>query len=189
MQITLSQNEKRLCEFIARERKQANRKVDPRDIIAEHGLDPWYVECEGVMSELAFCRAMDKYPDEIFEVGCRSAAKGEDRGDATINGICIDVKSTKYQSGQLLCVKRNPSIDLIVLMTGEKGCYRLAGGMWAEDMYEDWRYGTTDKIPYPCFKATQAELLPPKKVMEILNHTSFAKPTPVDAQAFDWTKP
>lgn len=189
MKIKLSENEIRLCEFIAKQRRESNRAANVHDSIKERGSDPWHLECEGVMSELAFSLAMDKYPTEIFLTDIRSAANGEDRGDVTINGICIDVKSTKYRSGQLLCVKRNPSIDLIVLLIGEKGSYELSGGMWAKDIYQEHRYGTTNKIPYPCYKASQEELLTTEQVLDIISHTSSSKANPESAPAFDWSLP
>lgn len=189
MQVTLSETEKQICNYLAVLRKSNNRKAQPFDKIVADGLDPEYVEREGVMSELAFCKIMDRFPDQVLIIGHRSASKGEDNGDLTANGICVDVKTTKHQKGQLLAVKKNPAIDLIVLMTGENGCYRLAGGMWAEDLYQERRYGIPEKMYRPCYSALQEELITPKNVLKVLNHTSSSTTSPGTLPVVDLTKP
>ena len=98
----------------------------------------------------------------------RSAKNNEDDGDVTINGICIDVKTTKHQTGRLCAMSSNPSIDLLVMMVGENGYYRLAGGMPAEDMYRSNRWGIPSGMKSPCYSAVQEELMTPKQVFDFL---------------------
>lgn len=168
MIVELSPTEIQLCTELAKLRKTANRKAQAHDQIQAAGLDPTYIEREGVLSELAFCKLVNAYPDQVFSIGHRSAKNNEDDGDVTVNGICIDVKSTKHQSGRLCAVSANPSIDLIVMMVGEKGYYRFAGGLPAEDMYLKSRWGTPSGMHSPCYSAVQQELMTPKQVFDYL---------------------
>jgi hypothetical protein len=168
MIINLSEVEKELCNYLAVLRKKGNRAVNPVDAVAEFGLEADYVEREGVMSELAFCQLANVYPDQVFSIGHRSATKGEDDGDLTVNGICIDVKTTKHQTGRLVSFRKNPSVDLIVLMTGEEGCYRFVGGMQSEDMYQSYRWGIPNGMKQKCFSAVQQELMTAKQVMDYI---------------------
>ena len=171
MQATLSAVEKEIAKYLATQRKKANRQVNPRDHVQEFGLEANYIEQEGVMSEIAFCKMFNIYPEQALEIGFRSATAGQDNGDAIINGICIDVKTTKHQKGQLVCFRKNPAVDLVVLLTGERGCYRLAGGMFSEDIYVNRRWGIPDKMRQYCYSAVQEELLTPAQVQSyILRH-------------------
>lgn len=170
MIVELTPTEIQLCTDLANLRKETNRKVQPNDRVERFGLDADYVEREGVLSELAFCKLVNSYPNEVFSIGHRSASKGEDDGDATVNGLCIDVKATKHQKGQLVSFRKNPAIDLIVLMIGENGYYRLAGGIWSQDMYQSSRWGVPEKMRQPCYSARQEELLLPKQLFDLFSN-------------------
>lgn len=168
MIVELTPYEIQLCTLIAGWRKSVNRKAQPHEQMTGWGLDPNYIEREGVLSELAFCKLANIYPDQVFEIGHRSAKNQEDKGDATVNGFCIDVKTTKHQKGRMCAVSINPSIDFVVMMVGEKGYYRFAGGLPAEDIYKKNRWGVPEKMSRPCFSATQEELMTPKQVFNYL---------------------
>lgn len=171
MKIELTKYERDFCKMIASLRTSTNRAITPENFAANTGVDPNFIEIEGVMSELAFFKLLDIFPGRIMDTEPRSASKGQDPGDMTVNGYNIDVKATKHQDGQLLSRIKNPNVDLVVLMLGQKGCYRFGGGMWSEDLYQPWRYGMEEKFPQPCFSAPQWELLTPRRVLSILNHT------------------
>ena len=168
MIVELTPEEIQICTLLAGWRKAANRKAQPYDRIKADGLDPSYVEREGVLSELAFCKLVNAYPDQVFTIGHRSAKNLEDDGDVTVNGVCIDVKTTKHQQGRLCAVSTNPSIDLVVMMVGEKGYYRFAGGLPAEDLYQKNRWGLPKNMSRPCFSAVQQELMTPKQIFDLL---------------------
>lgn len=168
MKTELTPIEKEVCRYLATQRKQANRQVNPRDYVKEFGLEPSYIEREGVMSEMAFCKMVNVYPEQVLHIGHRSATKGEDDGDVVVNGICIDVKTTKHQTGRLVSFRKNPSVDLIVLMTGENGCYRLAGGIASQDMYQQTRWGIPPKMKQECYSAVQEELMTVKQVFDLI---------------------
>ena len=188
MIITLTNSERDFCNYVAVLRNESNRRVTAENPVVKSGVEPEYAEREGVMSELAFCKLMNVFPAEFFDVSPRSATKGEDAGDVTINDHVIDVKTTKYKAGKLLSKRKNPAIDIVVLMIGENGSYRLKGGMTASELYEDWRYNRF-KMPTPCFAASQAELMSVQDVMSFISHTSLSKANPENAPAFDWSLP
>ena len=158
----------RLCLFIAKHRQKNNRAVTPINTALASKEDPLYIDTEGVMSELAFCKLINTYPYDIFNVEPRSVAKGEDNGDITFNGFCIDVKVTKYQTGKLISVSKNDAVSLIVMMIGENGTYRLAGGMLSDDMYTDDRYGLPAGFSKPCYWANQGDLIEPNQLLDML---------------------
>jgi len=120
------------------------------------------------MSELAFCKLINTYPYDIFNVQPRSVANNEDNGDLIFNGYCIDVKVTKYQTGKLISVSKNNAVSLIVMMIGEHGTYRLAGGMLSDDMYSDERYGLPAGFSKPCYWAEQIDLIEPSALLDML---------------------
>ena len=83
--VSLNELEKRLAVYIGRQRTAINRTVTS----ANHNLahkDPAKADIEGSMGELAFCKLLNTYPHDVFELSTRSAATGEDYGDVTMNG-------------------------------------------------------------------------------------------------------
>jgi len=97
------------------------------------GVDPIVSDSEGVAGEFAFAQMVNAGDDvwaEIKRIGVTSAAQGTDKGDVTFNGRCIDVKTTKYESGHLLVYAHkldNAQIDGYALLTGYKGHYTYRG--------------------------------------------------------------
>lgn len=166
--IELNTVEKRLCDFIARQRQANNRAITPVNHALASTEDPLYIDREGVMSELAFCKLLNTYPYEIFNVEPRSVAKGEDAGDVLFGDHCIDVKVTKHETGRLVSVSKNPAVTLLAMMIGEHGTYRFVGGMLSDEMYKDERYGTPQGFRKPCYTAKQNELIAPDTVLDFL---------------------
>jgi hypothetical protein len=169
MHTTLNEAEKRLCLFVARSRNAAAREVAPEDALRVSPKDPIFVDYEGAMGELAFSKMLGVYPTEIFEIYHRSSLNGEDPGDLTFNNLVIDVKTTVHKNGRLVSMRKNPAINMFVLMTGQDGEYDLAGGMWSAELYLPSRYGMPPNFRKECYSATQDELLDPKQVMESIS--------------------
>ena len=120
IQITLDDSEKKIAMALARARYANSRKnkLKKTELPKASVLDP---DIEGVMSELALCKYLGVYPDQVFEIGIRSVASGTDRGDIVFDGVCIDVKSTKHANGRLFSMKENEAVDVFVLLTGRRG--------------------------------------------------------------------
>ena len=66
-------------------------------------------DISGLLAELAFCQAMNVWPDLGMSV--RSGSY-----DCLVKGKRIDIKSTHYPDGHLICkTKINPDVDIYVL--------------------------------------------------------------------------
>lgn len=157
IQITLDDSEKKIAMALARARYANSRKnkLKKTELPKASVLDP---DIEGVMSELALCKYLGVYPDQVFEIGIRSVASGTDRGDIIFDGVCIDVKSTKHANGRLFSMKENEAVDVFVLLTGKRGEYTVAGCMSAHDLYRKERWGHHGVFKKPCYAAEQHEL-------------------------------
>ena len=114
-----------------------NRKVASRKTNKE------IVE-SGVLSEIAFCKMMNIYPDFTYHVRKGSA-------DCVIDGVAIDIKTTNLSNGQLLVTPKKEidgGIDLYVLMTGDGKNFTYKGWKNSKDVYDknnlkDLGYGPT----------------------------------------------
>lgn len=102
----------------------------------------------GALSEIAFCKMVNAYPDFSYHPRKGSA-------DCHVNGLAIDVKVTKVDTGQLLVTpkkKIDGGIDLFVLLTGLGRKFTYKGWMFAKDIFQDKNmsdlgYGPTYAIP------------------------------------------
>ena len=151
---------------MARSRNAAAREVAPEDALRASVQDPIFVDYEGAMGELAFSKLLGIYPTEIFEIYHRSSSRGEDPGDLTFNNLVIDVKTTVHKNGRLVSMRKNPAINMFVLVTGK---YEIAGGMWSEDLYLESRYGMPPRFTKQCYSATQEELMTPDQLMQSIS--------------------
>ena len=163
LQLTLDESEKKIAMALARARYANSRKnkLKKTDLPKASVLDP---DIEGVMSELALCKYFGVYPDQVFEIGIRSVNNGTDKGDVVYGDLCIDVKCTKHANGRLFSMKENQAVDLFVLLIGRRGKYRVAGCMYASDLYKDARWGHHGVFKKPCYAAEHHELIPFNKV-------------------------
>ena len=162
MRAELNDLEKEMGEMIARKRYDLNRKNNTKDLAVlgkafNNSID---ADIEGLWAELAFCKVAKIYPDEVFRLGYTSKRKGGDVGDAIINGMHIDVKSTKTETGRLITMQKNALVDSYVLLIGKEGKYRIAGAMESSKLCVPERYGHHKLFRVPCFMATQDELTP-----------------------------
>jgi len=93
----------------------------------------WYqVDGEGVCGEMAFAQLIDAPNSEwekIRTVSAKSVANKSDFGDCVYLGKSIDVKTTKYEFGNLIIVnsKLTNLADAYALMTGFRGVYNFRG--------------------------------------------------------------
>ena len=167
LRLILDESEKRIAMALARARYANSRKkkLKTTDLPKASVLDP---DIEGVMSELALCKYFGVYPELVFEIGVRSVNNGTDRGDIVFDSLCIDVKSTKHNNGRLFSMKEHEAVDLYVLLIGKRGDYRVAGCMYASELYTKERWGYHGVFKKPCYAAEQHELIPFEKVFPTL---------------------
>ena len=167
LRLILDESEKRIAMALARARYANSRKnkLKKTDFPKASVLDP---DIEGVMSELALCKYFGVYPELVFEIGVRSVNNGTDRGDIVFDSLCIDVKSTKHNNGRLFSMKEHEAVDLYVLLIGKRGDYRVAGCMYASELYKKERWGYLGVFKKPCYAAEQHELIPFEKVFPTL---------------------
>jgi hypothetical protein len=153
----LNDAEQRLARYLAQERHAACRAANVTNARRSPAGDE-AVDMEGIGAELAFCRLNNVYPFTDIVV---SGAWPE--VDATLpGGIPVEVKSTVYQTGQLLVPanarKETEAVAVYVLMTGKfPGPYRLAGCMDRRELIKP------DRITNPghgdAYTAKQTDLI------------------------------
>ncbi len=131
MEITLTDEEQRICKWLAKERYKAARKAGVID--ARLDTSGEFLDLNGLGAELIFCKMFNLYPD--LSVGARSG--GYDA--LTKKGYKVDVKTTKYQHGHLLATqkKKNEKTDIYVLMIGDFPTYRFAGFIDKEELFDE----------------------------------------------------
>ncbi len=160
MNIKLNSIEIEIGKSIANKRYAQNRAKNVKNtLLVKTKKEKIALDIEGVLSEMAFCKIAQIYPSEVFDVGVRSKKNGKDAGDAFYEGIAIDVKSTKTQTGRLISMFDNKDVDYYALMIGEEGKYNLVGLMKSKDLCVKERWGHHGVFKKPCFKAEQNELL------------------------------
>ena len=144
--------EQRLAKAVATARHKSNRKNNVKNSRVGNQSD-YQTDLEGIGGEIAFCKTQNVYPDLSIE----PRRSEDDNGDAIVNGLRFDVKTTKHSSGHLLVVPwKKDSADVYALMVGEFPSYRFAGTMPAEELCQenrlkDFGYG-------PSYAASQEEL-------------------------------
>mgnify|MGYP003636256202 FL=1 len=165
--VSLEEPEKRIGMLLAKARYANSRKnkLQKTKLPSISVLEP---DIEGAMSELALCKLLGVYPQTVFEIGIRSAAKGTDTGDVVFGGLTLDAKSTKHKNGKLFCMKENKAVDVYVLMIGHRGEYDIAGCMYAKDLVTPDRWGHHKVFKIPCYAAEQKELLSLEEVFPSL---------------------
>tara|TARA_R100000008_G_C3502309_1_gene124368 strand:- start:53 stop:562 length:510 start_codon:yes stop_codon:yes gene_type:complete len=165
MKAELNELEKEMGEMIAKRRYNLNRKNNVKDlaVLGKAFSNGIHADIEGLWAELAFCKVAKVYPDEVFRLGYTSKRKGGDVGDAIVNNMHIDVKSTKTETGRLITMQKNALVDSYVLLIGKEGKYRIAGAMKSSELCVPERFGHHKLFKVPCFMATQDELTPWEK--------------------------
>lgn len=127
--ITLTDSERQVAEFIAQRRFDSNREKN----ISNNRKGPqsdYETDLEGMASELAAAKALNVWPDLTEEIQVH---------DLTYNGVTIDVKATKYQTGRLIAgrQKKNKACDYYMLLVGECPTYDIKGFAKREDLLSE----------------------------------------------------
>jgi hypothetical protein len=121
-----------------------------------HGFDRqderWQIDVEGVLTEYAAAKALG-FP--YLPV--------TDRRDTELGDIApgIQVRGTKYPSGNLLLHKEDLDDHIFILVTGKYGRYHVRGWLYAREgkRKKFWR-GTPANDRPPCFWVPQSHLNP-----------------------------
>ena len=156
--ITLTPAELRTSAFIGKSR---NKKSRGAGVFDSSVADTHMIDIIGAEAELAFAKLCNLYPKDFMTLDIRSKAKGTDDGDLSIDGVCVDVKTTTHENGMLLSNSKHISgIDLFALMI-KKGedTFQLKGFMLAAELIVEDRFGRADgKLKRPTYVAKQDEL-------------------------------
>lgn len=126
--------EQRLVKTVAALRNEENRRrnIPDRKI---GSADSVSLDVQGFGGELAFSKTFNVYPD-LYVKARRTT---EDRGDVIWSGLCLDVKSTPMDGGDLLVPiwKKSRYVDGYALMTGEFPTYVYRGMVRSEQVFQD----------------------------------------------------
>jgi hypothetical protein len=145
MEVYLSKTEQKLAEYVAKKRYRYNRDNG----IEDGKIGPQSAEMtdlNGIGGELAFCKAMNIYPDI-------TTGDGQPKFDCVIGKSRWDVKTTTYPDGRLLVLptKASKRCEFYALVTGRFPSYKIAGWTSAEEVFHsstlmDLGHGMTHAI-------------------------------------------
>lgn len=130
---TLSDTELDLARKVASLRYGSSREAGVKDakIGSQSNFETDFI---GMCGELAFCKMLNIYPDLAI-------VPGGNGHDCLLDDIRIDVKTTKYKTGQLLSrsTKEYPGIDVFALVTGDPitGEFAFVGWSLADELRSD----------------------------------------------------
>lgn len=126
MIITLTESEQMIVNYVARCRHDANVAKGTYREPKDQTMTAFEVDQQGFGGELAFCKAMNVFPD--LTVFCRSALKGQDNGDCTVQGLRIDVKTSKKATSALWVKEgKKGCADAFALVTGTFPTFTVVG--------------------------------------------------------------
>lgn len=120
MIVSLSDQEMATINILAALRSLTARSANVTDfkISDLNGSD---IDSDGLMAEYAFCKYKNVFPDLIPSPRSGSC-------DAIVNGLKIDIKSTRYKNGRLLVtLKDNPDVDIYILAIIDKNIVTFVG--------------------------------------------------------------
>jgi hypothetical protein len=109
MRVNLTKEELEICRTLGMKRHECARQNNVSD--QQMGdQDPWQIDIDGVVGELCVAKLLNLYPD--LSVSPRAGG-----WDLLSKGQTIDVKSTRYTTGQLLATlkKSHAPCDIYVL--------------------------------------------------------------------------
>ena len=132
MKIKLNIAEQRLAKYLAKKRyENARRRGKPNMKMGEQSDEQ--TDLEGVGAEIAYCKAMNVYPDLETDL---DKLPSEDA--ILANGISVDVKSTTYSNGRLLVTLKKSvgDVDMYVLVTGRFPEYQIIGTTLSENVFK-----------------------------------------------------
>ena len=156
--ISLCTAERKLAHFVARNRNRNNRSFN-RISLKISESDQATVDLEGVCGELAFCKLFNAYPDLDTD-----RPPPHPLFDCMVDGLRIDVKTTRWETGKLIVDARKGrktrGVDYYALMTGQfPGPYTFRGFIARERLIVPSRLGTLAHYQeYQSYIAEQSEL-------------------------------
>jgi hypothetical protein len=119
-QISLTDEEVATINVLASIRSISARNSNVKDM-KRSDLNGVEIDLDGLMAEWAFCKYKNVFPDLV-------ASPRSGTCDAIVNGLRIDVKSTRYKNGRLLVtLKDNPDVDIYVLAIISKNDVTFVG--------------------------------------------------------------
>ena len=121
--VTLNKGEQEIAKKIAKERYESSRAAGVYN--AKKGdQSNEFTDLEGISGEIAFCKMFNVYPDMDSKV----VTQLDDIGDCTYRGYQVDVKTTSYENGKLICATwKNDKVDMYALMVGTFPTYSFRG--------------------------------------------------------------
>jgi hypothetical protein len=131
IKVVLSSSEQELVKHIAPQRTMSNRS---ERIINKRVGDQSdeFTDLNGFGGGLAFCKAMNLYPD--FDI---IAAGGDDLWDAKLpDGRRVDVKTSHYATANLVARKVQDDVDVFVLVRGQLPAYEIVGYATRQELVE-----------------------------------------------------
>lgn len=152
MVITLNLAEQKLATYVGRSRYETCRKLGVKNLkVGDHSNED--TEVQGVGGELAFCRAVNIYPD-------LDTASAKDADCILPGGIKIDVKATPVKDGRLLVPPRAKGrVHAYALVIGWMPEFRIAGWFPSEKVFEKNRLTEINKRG-SVYAVRQIELYP-----------------------------
>lgn len=148
MRVILTDGEIEVCRMIGQMRDKNNTQFNHEKVSNKTQEQQTF---EGVIGEVAFCKAMNVCPD-------LSTEPRKNGYDCVFNERRVDVKSTSVATGNLLLPewKDNPDIDIYVLAILHPFHVELVGWAFKTDLVQpenlkDYGYG-------PTYSMSQAQL-------------------------------
>ena len=147
-----------MAHFVAKNRNSRNRSFNVSNLKIS-SADAATVDLEGVCGELAFCKLFNVYPDLDTD-----REPPHPLFDCVVDGLRIDVKTTKWETGKLIVDARKGSktngVDYYALMTGVfPGPYTFRGFIHRERLIVPSRLGSlTNYRSFKSYIADQSEL-------------------------------
>jgi N-acetylglucosamine-6-phosphate deacetylase len=160
--INLNGNELALAKTIAIARNASNRKEGVADNIQDKKRTSIQIDIDGAEAELAFFKLINTYPESFFDTTNKSKSTGTDLGDVFLDDFSIDVKSTRYKTGQLIqsgAKTFKSKIDMYCLIIKEEdNIFNMKGFYPSSLLLQEKNYGK--HFPgRPCFAIKQNVLM------------------------------
>lgn len=149
MKIRLDPGEMAMAQTLAVMRQFACRSDDVVNRPRDGNVQSVGMEILGAVSELAWAKAMNTYPD--LALPTRSW-----KPDARYQGKTIDIKATTHANGKLMVLTRAKHADLYVLAIVKEECvdfvgYAVDSDVRRDELIQDHGYG-------PTYMLTQSQL-------------------------------
>ena len=160
--INLNENELELAKTIAIARNDSNRKEGVIDNIQDKNRTSIQIDIDGAEAELAFFKFVNEYPESFFDTTNKAKSTGTDLGDAILDNLSIDVKSTRYKTGKLIqsgAKTFKSKIDIYCLVVKEDdNTFNVKGFCPSSVLLHEDNYGK--HFPgRPCFAVPQKVLM------------------------------